>query len=902
MAEIQKILFYTGTSLVGTDDAYGCPAHIKSKKVDKNGKCADTCNRDFEPVYKCTKHPEKYSWEDVCTAQCEKPFTPIKYRCRKHHEIQKDHSGSCGKVCGKQAEVLETREAKPKPSTLVKWITLGIASIVCALMRPRTVIIWGCAEHNQELQEGESCPEECIENLRAYEFRCPDHPEHIATSRGKCKVKCGKKMDAKFYLCRIHPIEKSDSKKKCREKCGMSTQLPLETTLGYRRNVSVFMKNVGMYVDGGTGWDFCVNVACDPTDKKLKKDKKASTLASGKRIFQYYTVEAWNKDTNVDTSLPRKCGKVRFSDKSSVEMKTAALTSNSDKNENIGDKKTLKLDGEDKENCSSRCSTPKLNELQEWLHKAVENQPVFAVCDCNSFHNSAFVFGLLALSRHVKSTWQIDQQNLQLNSGKGNKFNTIADLNSQPVLVLNFDRHTDFGGDKTIVASDSWGRALLQSFQRGVYMAIGVPDFGKIDLSMRKPTESEKEVQDHLPAKEKDPYVFEGISGIYPEEIVERLQKGKQSSLILGQKPKWKEALFGEIEKSCESLAPDHAEKTKWKHDVSTQIERLQIVKTGIGIAKQYVLRDSDINRLRKEMHSRKEWQDVCDTIQAFFKEKNPENLTKQKRIDHGNQLREVLQKFKEPAEQSMKRLEQAYMKAKFADRENWKALFLEIEKFFNANREEKEKPITLKHYYITIDRDCMLHKLNQWGDELVKSEEGKSSYFNDENHIYETIQAIQAALGKDAVLTGMDITGLPESQYLPGKTEEFIPASDTQKLQSFRERDECCVYSECKKAKSPIAGCPNQECKKDEKTLRWTCIGDKWQRNKENSEKEILRHKDCKHKICPYKNCPSANCPEVECKVCRSEIVENLRDEIKFWYEKFDGWISEQDKKKEKV
>ena len=42
--------------------------------------------------------------------------------------------------------------------------------------------------------------------------------------------------------------------------------------------------------------------------------------------------------------------------------------------------------------------------------------------------------------------------------------------------------------------------------------------------------------------------------------------------------------------------------------------------------------------------------------------------------------------------------------------------------------------------------------------------------------------------------------------------------------------------------------------------------------------------------------------CPEPECKECRTEIMTKLGDEIDFWYKKFDGWISKQEKKEEKV
>jgi len=802
MANIQKIFFYTGTALVDPDAEHGCPFHPDHKEVDKNGQCTAICNRPLVPAFRCPNpdHSDSYTSEkkEKCSENCGQGMKPI-YMCSKHNDEQKlnfikFNDGPCGEVCGRAAV-----EKDVGPTTMSE--KKAFFDNFYNFFTKKQFLKWGCPDHFDQEQFDEepknwTCNKTCTNKLtKTNKFSCEIHKVPIAW-QAPCNAYCNQTMDKPTgrYYCTRHPqVQVNKKGSKCKQACGCLPFYPLKNALGYRRNVSVFMNYVGKYVDQGERWGFCVNTACDPKDNKNSVDKKRPSLASGERKFKYYMKkEAWTKDTQVDAFLT-DCKTAQVTDAGKIEnlncikMETTAPVTDADKAKNLGCEEKYSLGGKDIQNCSSRCLTPDLSTLRIWLSKFVKKQAVFAVCDCNSFHNSAFLFGLLALSRHVKSIWKIDELNLRRTPNKGNEFNRANDLITEPVLILNFDRHTDYGGDKEVVASDQWGGALLKSFRCGAYMAIGIPKYGAIDLHIRRSRKPEKDSE-----KQKDLYDYENISGANLDKLLENLK---------------------DLNKPVDKKASAESEQSN-KQDENSSKESAPLPPPS-------------------------------------FNKKKPECKNEDDKFDN---------------------------------KKRWKEVFEEIEKFLNHDQNDKKKAKSLKYYYITIDRDCMLHNHNQWGDNLLGKKKGESSFFIDEKHIHKAIEGIRESLGEDAVLTGMDITGLPESQYIPGTDRQLISILGKESLKSYelevvRKNDKNCVFSKCKKKRKPIEKCPDLECK-----------------NKHS------QHPDCGHKICPYKNCPSKNCPEPECKECRTEITTNLRKEIDFWYKKFDGWISEQEKKKVKV
>lgn len=103
-------------------------------------------------------------------------------------------------------------------------------------------------------------------------------------------------------------------------------------------------------------------------------------------------------------------------------------------------------------NCSGRVLHTDIGHLVDKM-KAVKGRigwPLFTVCDCNSFHNVAYVLGAYALD-----------------------IATAGDADG-PVLVINFDQHDDLGSyPQSIVRSDGWGAQLLGRYRRGAYVVIG---------------------------------------------------------------------------------------------------------------------------------------------------------------------------------------------------------------------------------------------------------------------------------------------------------------------------------------------------------------------------------------------------------------------------------------------
>lgn len=810
MTKIQKIFFYTGTALVDPDAEHGCPFHPDHKEVDDQGLCTAICKRPLLPVYRCTAHPNQFTSnpQEKCTADCGKERKPGAYICQQYHgNIKKSQPGRCEEICGNPAE--ELRKG------------------------------FGCTRHQKQQQFDKKPSDEwrcnivCDQKLEAIDYVCEEHRKGLGPSphAGKCGAACGRPMDQQtdHYRCPNHTQKLVDTQGGlCQEICG-SGYFPLKNALGYRRNVSVFMDFVGGNLDSGKDWGFCVNVARDPQDKTSPGTTgyRYTTIYAGRRRFRYYAPEKnWTaKETKVDDYL--KDYKV-LNGKPDVLVETASLLKDFKAAKSLGWPAKYKLYGtKEVDNCSSKCFADELNRLQVWLSEAVKDQKdqkvkVFAVCDCNSFHNSAYFFGLLALSKHVKSTWQIDRLNLQKTSAKNEQVNTVAEYLRPPVLILNFDRHNDDTCKEDLANSDGWGEALLRNFQCGAYLAIGVPPSGSINLRVKipkkiAPKKPKKDSKKEKEEKEEKEYEYETASGKNLEALIAELK-----DLNKKQPPVPKEEPLGKLPPEEEAPPPQQEEQPSGEG----------------GEPAPAPPPAPEINL-------------VVSTVASS-------------NVSHLELLKQRAGKVAEKGVMNGKDGDE-----KFESDKPWKKVWEEVQKLLNRHI---EKQITIKYYYITIDRDCMLHNHNQWGDNLIGKIKGDSSFFNDEKHINQAIEAIRKSLGEDAVLTGMDITGLPESQYLPGTDKKLISIPMKNELNLVRKNDKRCVYPKCRNDEILKKECP--ESKSDLKC-----------------QNRHSHHPKCGHKICPYKSCPSAKCPEPECKECRTEIMTKLGDEIDFWYKEFKTW-----------
>ncbi len=466
-AKIKKIFFYTGTALVDPDAEYGCPFHPDQKDLDERGLCKAICNQSYVQVYQCPVHNKKVTTnpEDQCEEVCGQETKPTKYVCRDYHgENEKEHEGRCEEECGRICEYFGD--------------------------------YYACSRHREQRFDKKppdewKCQIKCGQKLTPTKYLC-EHHKKVGPFKDpqKCKAYCGKLMNqpANGYSCPNHLQNRFDAQEGlCQETC-KHPKVPLETSLGYRRNVSVFMDFVGSKVDKGKEWGLCVNVARDPKTFSGTTGRD-TTLHAGPRRFRYYAPkEIWDSKTKVDDYL--KDYKV-LKGKSEVLVKTTSLLKNRTACILLGwpDRYELSWGGKKKEldNCSSRCFAGNLNTLQSWLSSAVPNQKVFVVCDCNSFHNSAYLFGLLALSKFVKPVTQIKKLNLRKTSVRGKKDNLAQHWVPPAVLILNFDRHNDDQCTKGMAYSDGWGEALLRNFNCGAYLAIGVPDYGSIHIRVKIP-------------------------------------------------------------------------------------------------------------------------------------------------------------------------------------------------------------------------------------------------------------------------------------------------------------------------------------------------------------------------------------------------------------------------------
>lgn len=99
-------------------------------------------------------------------------------------------------------------------------------------------------------------------------------------------------------------------------------------------------------------------------------------------------------------------------------------------------------------NSSGRVPLKQANNLvNDVIQVADLTTPLFSVGDCNSFHNSAYFLGSLAL--HGKAG---------------------------PVLIVNVDQHMDIGtvgGERDVVSSDGWAKQLLNRVNTGAYLCLG---------------------------------------------------------------------------------------------------------------------------------------------------------------------------------------------------------------------------------------------------------------------------------------------------------------------------------------------------------------------------------------------------------------------------------------------
>ena len=102
------------------------------------------------------------------------------------------------------------------------------------------------------------------------------------------------------------------------------------------------------------------------------------------------------------------------------------------------------------DNCSGKTLLQDMDafvsKLSMWL-----KAPVFSISDCNSYHNTGYLFGKYALDQAMK----------------------VHGSTRAPVLIINVDQHKDLGSISEYVNSDGWGKQLLANYRTGAYLSIG---------------------------------------------------------------------------------------------------------------------------------------------------------------------------------------------------------------------------------------------------------------------------------------------------------------------------------------------------------------------------------------------------------------------------------------------
>ena len=267
------------------------------------------------------------------------------------------------------------------------------------------------------------------------------------------------------------------------ELLGTKVDPSLKDSFGYARNVFQFMKSLKTGGQDVGDWDFCVNTA------------KGDTTTDGERIFKYYrpAEEFAGKDDGREKYITTKylAAPETQEDSQDSQLKKkgggepvsmGSITTAALRTEAEGQPISLPEDRNGGSypvsNSSGRCRKSDLDDLEEALEGRVDKEDiVFSVCDCNSFHNSGYLFGRLALRRACAAE-DLPEKNAPALLHDGVKENPLVKRIGPPVLIVNLDTHSDDTCTKGLVNSDGWGSALLGEFDCGAYVVIGVPGRG----------------------------------------------------------------------------------------------------------------------------------------------------------------------------------------------------------------------------------------------------------------------------------------------------------------------------------------------------------------------------------------------------------------------------------------
>ena len=131
-------------------------------------------------------------------------------------------------------------------------------------------------------------------------------------------------------------------------------------------------------------------------------------------------------------------------------MFTASLYPNREAARLAGMDARMKLGNLIVDNCSGKTLLQDMDafvsKLSMWLHP-----PVFSISDCNSYHNTGYLFGKYALDQAMR----------------------VHGSTRAPVLIINIDQHKDYTSSSNLVNSDGWGKRLLANYRSGAYVNIG---------------------------------------------------------------------------------------------------------------------------------------------------------------------------------------------------------------------------------------------------------------------------------------------------------------------------------------------------------------------------------------------------------------------------------------------
>ena len=269
----------------------------------------------------------------------------------------------------------------------------------------------------------------------------------------------------------------------------------------YRRNVFTFMSNVGYLLSQGKylsddKWEYCLNTV------------EENTLSGGDRIFKYFKPstsfgragELVEYDPeHVDLYLGESSA---LNSQVTLTIKTSAIRQNTTSLHGFGWSKKIDIsDNFNVDNSSGKCSENDLIKLEEWLAYAGD-EPVFAVCDCNCFHNSAYLFGRLALRRRYEESKRVLSEispRLPVINLVREDQQVVCLYKPEPaVLIINFDTHNDDLSSRGQANSDGWGKALLSNFDYGAYVVIGVGAGNEAQLHIRTKANEEYDTPNEM--------------------------------------------------------------------------------------------------------------------------------------------------------------------------------------------------------------------------------------------------------------------------------------------------------------------------------------------------------------------------------------------------------------------